>query len=544
MANSKNNSFYVQGTVLAAASIIGRIIGLLYRFPLTKIIGEEGMGAYSNAYEIYNIALLLSTYSIPTAISKLVSARESKRQYRNSYHVFLLGMCFSVIVGGIFTIVLLFSAESLSVRIFKSADSSIPLKVLAPTIFIFSVMGVIRGFFQGKSAMLPTAVSQILEQIVNAFVSIAAAVLLMSNYSASANICAYGAAGGTLGTFCGALAALLFLLFIYSIYRPILKKRLRRDRSGRTEPLSLLFKLLLLTIVPIILNQTVYSVSSLLDSHLMNTIFDAKGIGEAERLVLWGRYSGKYRLLTNVPIAIASAIGVAIIPNVVQVFTGGEKERLDRKIGQAIKFNMLIAIPCAVGMGVLARPIMQLMFPGTEESIAMSSNMLRLGAVSIVFFAYSTTTNSILQAVNRMRLPVFHGVVSLAGYLLLDFVLLSYTPVGVYGLVIGNTVFPLIICILNWISLKREVGFRQELDRTFFRVGLSAAIMGAAAAAAYYGLYTLCKNNTVSVAAAIGLAVLVYAVALLVFKAVDGEELYELPKGRFLAAFAKKLHLL
>ena len=105
MANSKTNSFYVQGTILAAASIIGRIIGLLYRFPLMRIIGEEGMGAYSNAFEVYNIALLLSTYSIPTAISKLISARESKHQYRNSYRIFMLGLLFSMIAGGISVII-------------------------------------------------------------------------------------------------------------------------------------------------------------------------------------------------------------------------------------------------------------------------------------------------------------------------------------------------------------------------------------------------------------------------------------------------------
>ena len=412
MANSKNNSFYVQGTILAVASIIGRIIGLLYRFPLVRIIGEEGMGAYSNAFEVYNIALLLSTYSIPTAISKLVSARESKRQYRNSYRIFTLGMVFSMIAGGIFTLLLLFGAESISLHLFKSADSAIPLRFLAPTIFVFSIMGVLRGFFQGKNTMLPTAISQVLEQIVNALVSVGAAILFMSNYSASANICAYGAAGGTVGTLCGAVASLVFLLFLFWVYRPTLKRRLRKDRTNEEETLGDLFKLLLITIVPIILNQTVYSISSLLDSTLLNFILDKQGIAEAERLILWGRYSSKYRLLTNVPIAIASAIGVAIIPNVVQVFARKEYDQIHIKVEQAVKFNMLIAIPCAVGMGVLAQPIMQLMFPDTIESVTMSANMMKIGAASIVFFAYSTTTNSILQAVNRMRFPVIHGLIS------------------------------------------------------------------------------------------------------------------------------------
>lgn len=544
MGNSKTNSFYVQGTILAAASIIGRIIGLLYRFPLVRIIGEEGMGAYSNAFEVYNIALLLSTYSIPTAISKLVSARESKRQYRNSYRIFTLGMTFSVIAGGIFTLLLLIGAEPISLHLFKSVDSAIPLRFLAPTIFVFSIMGVLRGFFQGKNTMLPTAISQVLEQIVNALVSVGAAILFISNYSASANICAYGAAGGTLGTLCGAVASLLFLLFLFVIYRPTLKRRLRKDRTGEEEPVEYLFKLLIITIVPIILNQTVYSISSLLDSTLLNVILDKKGIAEAERLVLWGRYSSKYRLLTNVPIAIASAIGVAIIPNVVQVFARQEYDQIHIKVEQAVKFNMLIAIPCAVGMGTLAEPIMQLMFPDTVESVTMSANMMKLGAASIVFFAYSTTTNSILQAVNRMRFPVIHGLISLAIYLVLDYILLSFTPLGVYVLVIGNMVFPLIISVLNWLALRRELGYRQEIIKTFVRTGLSAGCMGIVTFLAYTGCFLLCKSNAVSTVLAIGVGVFTYAVLIIVFRAVDEEELYELPKGGLLVRFAKKLHLL
>ena len=544
MANSKNNSFYVQGTILAAASIIGRIIGLLYRFPLVRIIGEEGMGAYSNAFEVYNIALLLSTYSIPTAISKLVSARESKRQYRNSYRIFTLGMVFSMIAGGIFTLLLLFGAEQISLHLFKSADSAIPLRFLAPTIFVFSIMGVLRGFFQGKNTMLPTAISQVLEQIVNALVSVGAAILFMSNYSASANICAYGAAGGTVGTLCGAVASLLFLLFLFLVYRPTLKRRLRKDRTNEEEALGDLFKLLLITIVPIILNQTVYSISSLLDSTLLNVILDKQGIAEAERLVLWGRYSSKYRLLTNVPIAIASAIGVAIIPNVVQVFARKEYDQIHIKVEQAVKFNMLIAIPCAVGMGVLAQPIMQLMFPDTVESVTMSANMMKIGAASIIFFAYSTTTNSILQAVNRMRFPVIHGLISLAIYLVLDYVLLSFTPLGVYALVIGNMVFPLVISVLNWLVIRRELDYRQEVIKTFLRTGLSAGCMGIVAFLAYTGCFLICKSNAVSTILAIGFGVFTYAVLIIVFRAVDEEELYELPKGGLLVRFAKKLHLL
>lgn len=542
----KQASFLSQGIILAAASVVVRLIGLVYRIPLAKAIGNDGLGAYSNAFEVYNIALLLSTYSIPTAISKLISEREDKKEYGNSYHMLQVGLIFATVLGFLASLLLFLGADFIALHVFKEADLStaIPLKVLAPTIFVFSIMGVIRGFFQGKHTVIPTSVSQILEQIVNAVVSVVAAKLLISHFSASPKISAYGAAGGTLGTLCGALVALLFLLFIFLGYFPYLKRRLRKDRIGAYEDRAFLLKMLLLTTVPIILNQTVYSISSLLDSVLLNQIFDYKGIGETVRRELFGLYSGKYRLMTNVPIAIASSIGMATLPSVVQAFTLKNKELLHGRIAQAIKLNMLIAFPCAAGMAVLAGPIMQFVFGDTGESLQITSRMMYIGAASIIFFAYSTATNSILQGVNKMRVPVLHGVMSLAFYLVLDVVLLLFTPLGVYSLVVGNMVFPLVISVLNWLTLKRDVGYVQELDKTFIRIGICTAFMAVLALLTYRGMLFLSKSNGISLCVAIFMAILVYFVLLFLFRAVNEEELSDMPKGTVLVRLAKKLHLM
>lgn len=542
----KKANFITQGIILAAASVVVRIIGLIYRIPLARTIGDDGLGAYSNAFEVYNIALLLSTYSIPTAISKLVSEREDKKEYGNSFHLLQVGMVFSAAIGLLASLLLFFGADFIAGRIFKEADLStaIPLRVLAPTIFVFAGMGVIRGFFQGKHTVIPTSVSQILEQIVNAVVSVLAAKLFISHFSASPRLSAYGAAGGTLGTLCGALAAFIFLLFVFFSYYPYLKRRLRKDKIGAYEDRAFLLKILLMTMIPIILNQTVYSISSLLDSVLLNQVFDSKGVDELVRRTLFGRYSSKYRLMTNVPIAIASAIGMAILPSIVQAYTLKNRELLHGRIAQAVKLNMMIAFPCAAGMAVLAAPIMQFVFGDTGEALEMTSRMMYIGAASILFFAYSTATNSILQGVNRMRLPVLHGAVALVIYLILDVIMLTVTPLGVYSLVIGNMLFPLIISILNWRTLRRELGYVQELDKTFLRIGLCTAFMGILALLVYKGLFFLTKSNAVSLLAAIGLAVVVYFVMLVAFRAVEEEELLEMPKGTLLVCVAKKLHLL
>jgi len=231
MTARKSNHFLVQGTILAVASLIVRIIGLLYRIPMTRIIGDEGMGAYNYSFEIYNIALILSSYSLPIAVSKLVATRGIKREYKNSYRVFLCAMLFAASVGLVATLILFFGADFFSKLINNDANVALPLRVLAPTIFVFSVMGVLRGFYQGKNTMLPTAISQVLEQIVNAIVSVAAAYYLTKNFYLSSNAAAYGAAGGTLGTFTGAFIALLFLLFIFLLYKPVLKKQMKKDLS-------------------------------------------------------------------------------------------------------------------------------------------------------------------------------------------------------------------------------------------------------------------------------------------------------------------------
>jgi len=366
------NNFLVQGSILAAASIFVRLIGLLYRIPMTRIIGNAGNGLYGYAFEIYNIALILSSYTLPIAVSKLVAARNSQKQYRNAYRIFLSAMCFAVVVGLVASLIIYFGADFFAM-IVNDPLVAIPLKVLSPTIFVFAVMGVLRGFYQGKNTMIPTSVSQIVEQVVNAVVSIVAAYLLVKNFSASENVAAYGAAGGTFGTLIGALVGLLFLLFVFKIYKPLLNKQLRKDTSSYRESYSVTFKLLIITILPIILSQTVYQISGVLDGTLFGHIMASKKMSSFDQAVfknsitsiytqevrreLMGIYSGKYRLLTNVPIAIASAIGAAIIPSIISARIKGMEAAIKDKVHAAIKFNMLIAIPSAVGMSVLASPI-------------------------------------------------------------------------------------------------------------------------------------------------------------------------------------------
>jgi len=163
--NKIKHGIIMQGSILAVAGLIARMIGILRRIPLTNIIGDAGNGYYAAAYEVYALILLLSSYSLPLAVSKLVAARVSRGQYKNANRIFMGSLCFALISGGIAMFFVLFFAEFLAANVMAEPMSAVALRMLAPTLLIVAVMGVFRGYFQGLGSMTPTAISQIVEQI-------------------------------------------------------------------------------------------------------------------------------------------------------------------------------------------------------------------------------------------------------------------------------------------------------------------------------------------------------------------------------------------
>ena len=533
--NLKKNVL-VQGSILAVASIIVRLIGLFYRIPMTRILGDKAMGYYSYAFEIYNLALILSSYSIPLSVSKLVSARIVKGETKNAHKVFRFTMVLSGVVGAIMTLLVVLLAESYG-KLINSPNVAIPLKVLAPTIFVFSVMGVIRGYFQGQNNMVPTAISQIVEQIFNAIVSILASYCMLRAFAHKTNAEAYGAAGGTMGTFIGAVSALVTLIFIYCLSRNRIHDELKNDTSNYDEEYAHILKILLVTAIPVIISQTIYQISGTLDSVIYNRAVSAKGVSEAVRSAHWGIYSNKYRLLSNVPVAVASAMGTAVVPSLIAEYVMGNYEAMKRKIASVVKFNMIIAFPSAIGLSVLARPILLLLF---GDGNVISERMLQIGGICVVFFALSTVTNGVLQGIDRMDLPVKHSAISLIIHIPVLFLLLKFTDLDSYALVICNVMFPLVVCILNWRSIGKLIDYKQEVVKTFIIPLIASILMGAAGFAVYILIKPL--GNTIDTCISVLVCIVVYFFFLTKLKGVTREEMLAMPRGKRLVKVLTKLH--
>lgn len=543
----REGAFLVQGAILASAGIITKIIGVIYRIPLINIMGDQGQAYYGIAFEIYAIALLLTSYSLPLAVSKLVSARVAKGERRNAFRVFKAALIFAITAGTAIGLIVFFGSDFIAGKIMAMEPSKYALRVLAPCLLVVAVMGVIRGYFQGLGTMLPTAISQILEQIVNAVVSVVGASYLFEFGKKAAETkakeylpAAYGAAGGTLGTLCGAIAGLLFLAFVFLAYRKIIKRQLRRDHSRYQESYSDIFTVLFYTITPVILSTAVYQSTKILDAGIFSNIMDVQGMAKEKYETLWGMYTGKFNTLVNVPLAIANAVGASVIPSLTAAVTSGNRKLVYSKIQLATRFTMIISIPSMVGCMVLARPVLDLLFSGNNK---VPTLLLITGSLTIVFYSLSTITNAMLQGVNRMTIPIRNAAISLVIHLVALFIMLVAFKMNIFAVIGGTIVFSFSMCVLNQRALHREIGYKQEKMKTFVIPLMASIIMGVVALISQMILEIILPQKIATVLT-LFVAVIVYGIALLLLGGLTEEEILAMPKGHLLVKVLKKVHLL
>ena len=549
------NSFIVQGVILAAAGIFSRMIGLIYRVPLIRILGDNGNGIYTSAYYIYNLLLMVSSLSLPLAISKIVSAKVASRNYKECKRILKCSLWFAMCVGGFISVITFVFSDPIA-KGYGCPSASPALKVLAPTVFVMSIVGVLRGYFQGLNTMVPTATSQVFEQIMNAVFSIVAAYLLAG---VGANIAnrfgkgtmrdAYAAAGGTVGTLMGALTALVIMMIYYFVNRRVItfEDRIVRDPYTEYESTGEILKLLIVTIIPVLLSTTVYQLSNLLDNLIYHNVLNGKGIEEEMRNSIWGVYGGSYVLITNIPVALAAALSSSLVPSLIDSYTRGNKRELADKISVIFKFIFIFSLPCGIGLMALGRPIMAMLFPRTDLPLAYS--LMMFSFFTVIAYSLSTITNSILQGVDKLKLPLVHSAISFVIHVILLTVSLismvkgSNPKKAIYIVLVFDILYSVILCILNFAAIRRHTRYRMEVIGTVIKPFFSSLIMGLVTYGAYIGMKHVIPYR-ISCCISIAIAVCVYAVTLMVFKTVTEEELLNMPMGLRIYRLLKKVHLM
>ena len=547
--SSSKTNFLAQGTILVIASFVAKAIGMIYRIPLTHILGDDGNGYYSTANEIYTIILMISSFSLPLAVSRLVAEREYAGEVKNSYKVLICSLRFAAVTGGILSILTFLLGGVITKYVMGVELASYALRVLAPAIFLFALTGVLRGFFQGHGTMVPTAVSQIIEQIINAIVSVAGAYVMLQyglklgEKKGDAELgTALAAAGGTFGTVASVGVALLFMIVIYLGYRNGFKRRMKKDKTRRRESDRAIYRAITYTILPIVLSTLVYNISTIIDQGVFNHILAGMGFTQKQYATVWGIYSGKFRVLMNVPLSIASCLAPSVVPALTEAMANNDLREAGLRTRDTIRYTMVFTIPCAVGMAALARPIMMMLY-GNNDSLALAAGIMQSGALLTVLLALSTLTTGILQGLGEMQAPLVHAATAVAihlGFLVLFVVKFKW---NIYGVVYANIIFGLIICLLNARSIRKKLHYRQEIKKTFLVPVIAAGVMGIAAYLVHR-VFNLFAGNTISTILAVCVGAVVYGICLVKLGGILEREIRRLPQGDLLADLLIRLNIL
>lgn len=539
--NKIKGGFVMQAGILALAGIIVRIIGLLYKSPLNSIIGDLGAGYYSTAYNMYTIILLISSYSIPSAIAKVISQKLALSQYKNAHRLFMGALIYVVVIGGLASILTYVFAPILA-----KGQAATVLKVFVPTIFFSGLLGVFRGYFQARKNMVPTSISQILEQIANAVVSLLAAYLFMEFLAKpdETSQAVFGAMGSALGTGIGVVIGLVFMLGIYLKNRKGFKEDIINDTTKEIDSYRTVFKTILCIVTPFLLSTFIYNCSTVINMTIyQNVMMNVKGLSETITITLYGIFAYKAVTVANIPIALSSAMSSAMIPSVASSFIKGETDKTKKQVDKALNVTMLISIPASLGLLVLAKPVMKLLF-NQPESLDMASWLLMAISMTVIFYSLSTVTNAVLQGIGKVNIPVIHAAVSLVLQVIVLVVLLMFTDLNLFALAIAMNVYSLSMCVLNQIAVRKHLGYRLPIKKAILKPLLASGLMALVAAGTYYGVHYLVKSNVIALAVAVILAVVVYFVLVIKCKVITENELQNFPKGNLIKKVAKKLHLL
>ncbi len=538
--SKKDNTLVKNASFLMIAALISKIIGLIYKRPLSSMLGNESFACFQFAQNIYFILLMIASFSIPQAVSKLMAERIAFHRYRDAQRVFKGALIYAVIAGGIVSLFCLFGSSILIPA--NMANARLALQVLAPTIFLSGILGVFRGYFQAYRNTMPTSISQILEQIANACVALLMVHFMQVNFAgASGDVQQrWEAAGATMGTGAGVLSALLLMLAIYGLNRRFISRRISKDRHSHGESYGEVLRLIVLIVSPIILSSFIYNVNGYINSYMYSSIMDYRGVEESVVQTLYSQNS-YFMTIINIPLTLASTAPTSMIPEVSAQYARGDVKAANQKTDQATWISMLISIPAAVGLAVLAGPVTRILFP---LSTTTAANILAIGAVTVILNGCSNISNGVLQGIGKPRIPMINATIALGVDVIVMAVLLFATDLGVYAIVSAMIVYAVVMCVLNDRAMKKYMNYRNPWKKAYLPPLMASVPMGIVAGGVYYGLYLLIPVNLVCLILSIGLAAFTYFCVYMKIAKPSAEELSGLPGGGMMIRLSRKLRLI
>jgi stage V sporulation protein B len=546
---SKKASFVKGAVILSIAGIICKIIGVVYRIPLTNIIGENGFAYYAVAFDIYNVLLVLSAAGLPVAISKMVSERTALGDHLGARKVFRTAAAILAILGFVFTVLMI----ALSGPIAQGINSDMQglwqtILWTAPALFFVCLISAYRGFFQGMQVMMPTAVSQVVEQVARLAVGLPMAAWLFTLGGDAA-----GANGAVIGTTISEAIALVILAGIYLAARPRLKKRI--DYQMTNAPIkqmrtrSILKKLAKLAI-PVTLGACIMPLVQFIDTAMvMNVLNGIPELGPYSK-GLYGILKGSVNPLINLPSVITLSLMMTLVPAISSSLAHKDFLMIRKKAGAGLKLAIISGLPFAVMFIIMARPILSMLFGTLNDSQYMNGlNALDIGTLllqilggGIFFISIIQTLTGVLQGMGRMMTPVINLAIGAAVKIALTYLLVRIPSLNIQGAAISTVACYVVAAILNIIFTVKHTQMQFRLLDYIVKPVIATAVMGAFM---YFGQGLLSHYIGMEISAIIIMVIgaAIYLLLTLVLGVLKQEDMEFIPGGRKLQKLMKKISL-
>nr|WP_243426386.1 polysaccharide biosynthesis protein [Caldicoprobacter guelmensis] len=542
----KKRSFVEGAAILAFAGLLVKVLGAIFRIPLTYIIGPEGMGLYQMAYPIYSFLLVISSAGLPVAISKMVSERMAYGNYLGAYRVFKVSLRLLTCLG-LSTSMILMALSGVISNALGNPKSVYSILAIAPALFFVSVLSAFRGYFQGMQIMGPTALSQIVEQAGKLFMGLLLAWLFVRKGIE------FGAAGAVLGVTLGEIAAFLLLIGLYKkvgLKEQAQKRAIKTNlKATHAEPSHAIIRNLASIAVPVTIGASLMPLVGLIDGMIVVNRLVGIGAGTValytvkEATSLYGLLTAYANPLINFPATLTVALAMSIVPSISESWALGNQKEVMRKAAVAIRLTLLVGLPAGVGMSVLSYPIIRLLYRALDDNQAvLAGNLLSILSFGVVFLTLIQSLTGILQGINRAVVPVKNLAIGALVKVVVTYTLVGVPQINIMGAAVGTLVCYAIASLLDFVAVIRYtrafIPFVDFVVKPMVAVGIMAITVSI-----LYKLMEDAVGLTLATILSILAGIVVYGSVLLMMGTLNEKDFKLLPGGDRLGRFLYQLRI-
>lgn len=517
----KKTSFVRGAVILGAAGLLVKIIGAFFRIPLANAIGPIGTSYYEVVYPYYSGLLVISSSGLPTAISKMVSERMTAGDYRGAHKVFTTAMKLLICVGLVTGALMFFGSNALaSISTLDKAHYS--FKVLAPAMLVVSIMCAYRGYLQGMQRMTGTALSQVVEQVGKLAIGLTLAIKMLPRGPE------FAAMGALIGVAVSEVLALIVIILVYNRYRPAIRKRI--DQTEPYKPAPVLRNLILLA-VPITLGASISSLSGMVDSALIIRILLKLGYSQDTAQTAYSLLRTNVTTLVNMPGVLTMALAMSLVPAISAAVARRDRDSVMSISCLGLKLALIIGLPCAVGLFVLARPILEMLYPVlTEAQLDLAADLMHTASVGVIFLSLVQSMTGVIQGLGKPNVPLFNLFIGFLLKVVSLLILMNIPSINIQGASVSTVICYAFAGLADTIYALRRARIELNLWDVVFKPLLSSLVMGAMVYMCHDFIARM-GHDTIAVIGSVFLGVCVYAILAVYLKMFSKDELAYIPGG-------------